>query len=350
MAIHLMTGTGTQADVNAALGIAAGSAPDPEAQGVGPVAGSAEAFPTPKAAEPPVVEEPATDPAEAPPEPPADAPPTEESAIPDSEFDPETGEPITERAARSPRSKLQTIKHLRKRAQGAEAERETFRERAARLEGELAAYKAGLAPPPATPPAAPHPVAAAPDPDAPKEADYETYEDYIRAVTAHETRKTVRATLDAERQTRAAEQARSTIQSRIATFREAHPDYDDAINSPDLKITDAMAAVLTDPENEYGPAVAYALAKDPARCARIAAMPPPRAIKEMGILEAEVRVPSAKPAPASVQNRPSVPPPPTPIRGGSAPAVRNLDDVAKSGDVKAFMHLRNAQEQARRAR
>ena len=270
--------------------------------------------------------------------------PVEESAIPDSEFDPETGEPITERAARSPRSKLQTIKHLRKRAQGAEAERETFREKAARLEGELAAYKAGAPPPP------PAPLPTTPSDDAPKEADFETYEDYIKAITAHETRKTVKATLEADRREREATQARTTIQSRIATFRETHPDYDTVITNPNLKITDAMAAVLTDPENEYSPAVAYALAKDPDRCARIAAMPPPRAIKEMGLLEAEVRVPSAKPAPASVPNRPSVPPPPTPIRGGSAPAVRNLDEVAKSGDVKAFMHLRNAQEHARRAR
>jgi hypothetical protein len=114
-----------------------------------------------------------------------------------------------------------------------------------------------------------------------------------------------------------------------------------------------MAAVLTDPENEYSPALAYALAKDPTRCARIAAMPPPRAIKEMGLLEAEVRAsnggkPAADKTPAV--SRPSAPPPPTPIRGGSAPAVRNLDEVAKAGDVKAFMQLRNAQEQARRAR
>jgi len=336
MAITLMTTTGSLPDVQAALGIAAGSAPAPDVD-PGPIAASVEALP--KA-------EPATEPSETPEAPPVETAPQDatpqaaEPEVPDSEFD-EDGEPLTERAARSSRTKLQTIKKLRARARHAETE-------LARREGELAALRA-LQTPSTT---AAEPVQTGMDSSEPKEADYATYEAWIEARADYRARQAVREELQ-QRQTQDAEtRQRESLAERIRAFEKDHPDYQELVSNPELQLTRAIAETLT--VSEDGPALAYALAKDVPRFKRIASLPPVLAIRALGELSAELRL-GAQPKVAEAAPPPKVPaapPPPTPVRGGSVAASVSLEDFAKTiqpGDPKTSEWIRRRNEQLRRA-
>lgn len=347
MAVTLMTTTGTLEDVNAALGIAAGSAPTPPEE-LGPISATVDAVPS-VPAEKNVREDGTLPPTEPAPQEatPADATTTvADDQVPDSEFD-EDGEPTTERAARSSRTKLQTIKKLRIRAREAEL-------RAARAEGELEARRALTAPPaPVTPP----PVQAT-DAAEPKEADFDTYEAFIEARADYRARKAYREEREKERaeaaqqsQQTAAQQQRQAIADRIQAFEKDHPDYREVVDNPDLILTDAIAYALQ--TSEDGPAMAYALAKDPDRFKRIAALPPADTMLELGVLRAELRQatpPKADARPATPV-MPTAPPPPTPVRGGSVSTAVSLEDFAKTiqpGDAKTSEWIRRRNEQIAR--
>jgi hypothetical protein len=185
---------------------------------------------------------------------------------------------------------------------------------------------------------------------------YETYEDYIIGLTrwtneCHDIEKAHAAKQDEFRQW--ATQATETLQSRITAFVKDHPDYNDVIGDPSLQISPAQAEYLYDPENEDGPAMAYALGKDPAICAAIRAMPDRQATMAMGRLHATVRAaslsatPPRVPPPKAVPT-PLAPPPPTPVRGAATPSTLSLEQMAKSGDIAAFFAARNAEEQRQR--
>lgn len=345
MAVTLMTTTGSLQDVQAALGIPAGSAP-PSGTETGPIVASAESLPVAPPAETvppepePTAETPDTPPVET--APPDATPPAADGEAPDSEFD-EDGEPLTERAARSSRTKLQTIKKLRVRARTAELE-------LARTQGELAAFKAGKAPAPLEPPAPP--VLTPTNDQEPQEADYATYEAYIEARADFRARRAVREELDQRQQHDEAVRVQRTVAERIAAFAAEHPDYQEVVSNPDLVLTPAIADTLT--ASEDGPALAYALAKDVPRFQRIRALPPVLAIRAIGELAAELRL--AQPAPKAAEppptpKLPSAPPPPTPVRGGSVATSVTLEEFAKSiqpGDAKTSEWIRRRNEQVAR--
>jgi len=341
MAITLMTTTGTQADINAALGIApetpsSGEANEPMTMSVETLT-PAKAEPTPELPfEPPA--EVAAAPAEA--EPVA----TTDETVPDSEFD-EDGEPTTERAARSSHTKLQTIKKLRVRARQAE-------ERAARLEGENAVLRT-LRPAesdtqaqPAAPPQAPLAFRPKPTPEdlhpTTGELLFSTNEEFIEALVDWKTEAR-----DAQRQV--AEATRHAVERRDA-FVKDHPDFMEVIADPSILINDAQKQVLNDPDNADAPAMVYALAKDRALCESIRQMPYHRALMAMGQLQARLATTTAPPSvPVTPQVPvPSAPPPPKTLRGATTPSTADYDTLAKAGDIQGFFAKRNADEQRRR--
>jgi len=361
MAITLMTTTGTIEDVQQALGVT--STPTIRTTDGDPIAASrAEADPTPTETPttPPVAV--STDTPAVPETAAAADTPAPDPEVPDSEFD-EDGEPTTERAARSSHTKLQTIKRLRVRAREAE-------QRAARLEGENAALRSlGITPatPPSTSPQTPvattdlpgmppKPVQDAVDPTTGAPV-YETYEDYIIGLTnwvnvCHDLER-ARRLQQAEHQRRS-HQAETTLQERLAAFVKDHPDYNDVIADPALIVSDIQTSILKDPENIHAPAMAYALGKDPALCASIAAMSPLQAAVAMGRLQAQIMSQTngngaKKTDPANLAPVSPVPPPPTPVRGLSTPATLSLEESAKRGDYEAFKALRDAEEKRLRS-
>ena len=97
------------------------------------------------------------------------------------------------------------------------------------------------------------------------------------------------------------------------------PDYETVAENPEVQITPHMGALILG--NEQGPQIAYHLGKNPQEAARIAALPVPQQLFEMGRLAAEV----ARPKP----NVSKAPPPVKPITGTNAAATeRSLDELS----------------------
>jgi hypothetical protein len=341
MAITLSTTTGTQADLDAAMGRPATPPPLEATDAATPVV---TATPQLDATAPDPVETPAADAA------PVDAAPVAaaEDVVPDSEFD-EDGEPTTERAARSSHTKLQTIKKLRVRARDAE-------QRAARLEGENAVLRSGVV--------SPGPVAPVPSAEIPSamfsglrpkptpedinpatgELVFRTNEDYVEALTDWK--------LDARDVARQQADSQKQLASKIQTFAQAHPDYNEVVANPQIFINAAQQQVLHDPDNADAPAMAYALAKDPALCETIRQLPYAKALVAMGKLQARLAsTPSNGDSPGPVSPMapsPAAPPPPKPLRGVASPSSVTIEALAKAGDIHGFIAARNAEEQRRR--
>lgn len=324
MAVQLMTTTGTEADVRAALGLK-------------PVEGQSQA-PTDAlisaTAEPADTSE---KPAEAVPEVVADAP------APPVDTDDDDATPQGKGA--------QTRGRLQKRIDELVAARYHTQGELDAAKRQIDKLEAQLSQKPAEAPSAP----AAPSGDAPREADFDTYDAYLAAVARHAAHEEVESRLkaqkaddDTKRQQTEQERVRATLHDRITAFAADHPDYEDTISNKELpNLTPVMLEVLMDPENDLGPALAYALAKDPARFKAVAAMPPIKAIKEFGRLEHEVRGNGAK-ASAPPMKTPAAPPPPTPVRGTSASATLSLEELAKritpgDSETSVWLARRNAE-------
>lgn len=117
-------------------------------------------------------------------------------------------------------------------------------------------------------------------------------------------------------------QAQAEFARRTQEVRASNPDFDDAIESVShIAVPQYIQeALLT---AEAGPVIMYQLAKSPAELARISALPPLDAAREIGRLEAKLASGAApqKPKPAA---RP--PAPPTSVNG-SAANTRSLEDL-----------------------
>lgn len=113
------------------------------------------------------------------------------------------------------------------------------------------------------------------------------------------------------------------LQTQLAAARVAHPDFDEAladvshINVPRV-VHDAI--LTSDAPGE----IMYSLAKRPAELARISALPPLDAVREIGRLEAKLASGAAPQAPKPAARPPS---PPSKVTGSSAPSTRRWDDL-----------------------
>lgn len=119
---------------------------------------------------------------------------------------------------------------------------------------------------------------------------------------------------------RAALEAQQALQKRTAEFKALHPDFDEVLMQADgVPVSGVVSqALLT---SDQGPAIMYALASNPAELARISALPPLDAVREIGRLEA--RLASSTPAPKTQAPKVARKPAPAPIapvtaRGPSA--------------------------------
>lgn len=131
---------------------------------------------------------------------------------------------------------------------------------------------------------------------------------------------------------RNAQSAQAEFQRRTAEVRQKNPDFDDVIlSASDVPVSPALQqALLT---SEHGPSIMYALAKNPAELARLSALPPLDAAREIGRLEARQPSPTAGPNKQKPAIRPPVPPSTV---NGSAASTRNLDDLPMSEYKRAF--------------
>lgn len=136
-----------------------------------------------------------------------------------------------------------------------------------------------------------------------------------------------------EAQTRQAH-AQQEFQKRTEEVRAAHPDFDDVVQGVEhVPVPPALQqALLT---SSVGPEIMYQLASNPAELARIAALPPYDAFREIGRLEAKASstaAPTPKTAPRSAARPPA---PPTNVGGTKAP-TRSLDDLPLAEYKRAY--------------
>lgn len=102
-----------------------------------------------------------------------------------------------------------------------------------------------------------------------------------------------------------------SFQSRLIDAAERIPGIMDAINDPNIPVSEVAATVIY--ESEQGPEIAYHLAKNPAEARRIASLNPRQQVKELGALEHTLRVQAQ---PRKISNAPK-PAPMVAAGGGS---------------------------------
>jgi hypothetical protein len=123
-------------------------------------------------------------------------------------------------------------------------------------------------------------------------------------------------------------------QERINKAKAEIPDWEDTIASAtELKVGDIVRDVII--ESEFGPQILYHLASTDEEVAKINAMPAKDALRYIGRLEARYEAAAEAPekvAPAKVEAKPRVKPPPpiTPIKSGSSP----VNEVYEPGEFK----------------
>ena len=151
---------------------------------------------------------------------------------------------------------------------------------------------------------------------------------YVQSMVAEGIRQ------EKERERQAAQQAEfaKRTQETIA----AHPDFEDVVSSVEhIPVSPALQQViLTSP---VGPEIMYQLAKSPGELARISALHPLDAAREIGRLEAKA---SSTPAPKTQTKSATRPPAPPTNVGGSSTSARDRDDLPIADYKRAFRSKR----------
>lgn len=227
---------------------------------------------------------------DAPPATEADAQNSDETPAPGAD-DQKTGESDEQKQAR--RESRRSASNARKAAALAEAQTEArmLRERLERFE---------------------KPVEATPEP---KREDFDSLEDFHKALARSEAQKITKETIEADRKARSQQETQARTQEtdkKVAdawtkgeeAFKKEAKDYDEVVGEfveSDLSDLDPTArrAIL---ESDLGQRVLYHLAKNPDEAERIAQLSPTRQVIEIGKLEDKVNPPkkqSSAPAPVS---------------------------------------------------
>lgn len=145
----------------------------------------------------------------------------------------------------------------------------------------------------------------------PKPEDFEDYGGYVRALAKFEAKALVRAELAASETQRQEAAQVTTWKQRVEAAKVKLPDFDQAMSTSTAPMSKTMAQVIR--ESEQGPEVAYHLTQHPEVAARIAALQPLAAARELGKIEASLSAPKEAPQPKRIT---SAPVPPTTIGSG----------------------------------
>ncbi len=173
----------------------------------------------------------------------------------------------------------------------------------------------------------------------PQRADFETYEDYVRAIGRHEAQKELaksRQEAQQREQQASAERYQREFQKvaeqRIEAGRKEYADFDEVINEAvaDGLIQPGGALHMAIIESDLGHKIAYHLAKNPDEAERIAALSPLSMARELGKLEAKIAAaPAQKPTAAPID----------PVGGNS----RSSTGPSDTDDAETWRRKREAQ-------
>jgi hypothetical protein len=161
-------------------------------------------------------------------------------------------------------------------------------------------------------------------PGEPKPEQFESFEEYNRALVRHEARVLIDQERQFEYQAKAQQQeqqVQATWKEREASAREKLVDYDATVypmlEYPAIANNPYFAAALIG--SPQGAEVLYQLGKNPQEAIRIANLDPASCAREIGKLEAKLEGQSKKTS--------SAPPPPKPVQGGAKATTGLRDDI-----------------------
>lgn len=185
--------------------------------------------------------------------------------------------------------------------------------------------------------------------DEPKPENFKTVGEYTRALTKYEVAKAKREALanaekakeqdKAEKTQAQANERAQTFAKRQAEFMKATPDYEEIVEGADFDVPNVAMQYMV--ESEYGPQLAYHLAKNPDVADRLRNLSPGRVLAELGKLESKFeKQPEAQAAPTT-RTVSKAPPPITPLEGKTTP-------VTKDPSQMSFAELRALREQQKR--
>ena len=180
------------------------------------------------------------------------------------------------------------------------------------------------------------PQTPAPPTGPPQAEQYASHEDYVLAAARYGAQQELQARdqqTAQERQQAQQLQFQQQLMQREHEFKAQHPDFDQVVfTGLKGKVSPILQqALMVVPD---GPAVAYALARQPELVQRLNTLPPPLVLVELGRLSPP---PTTTPANGTTTNGASAPPPalPTPLTplsgsGAGAPHLAYRDDMTQA--------------------
>lgn len=178
------------------------------------------------------------------------------------------------------------------------------------------------------------------DDSEPKEADFSSYGDYLRAVAKWEIKQSYKAQSQEQQERQQQESFKKTadtFQERSEKLREKYEDFDEVCFGDHVVISEVMSMAILD--SEYGPEINYYLGSNPQESLRIAKLSPYAAAREIGKLELKFANPQTQPKKPS-----NAPDPINPVK----PKAPASDGPSSEDDVGTWIQKRRKQVRGNR--
>jgi hypothetical protein len=164
--------------------------------------------------------------------------------------------------------------------------------------------------------------------------DESKYQDALLSFASKAAERTVTAKLSEWERSQSQQRQAQTFKAKEAAFAATVDDYADKVYDPSVPISAAMAEAIAD--SDIGPMLAYHLADNREVAARIAALSPVQAARELGKIEAQLSAPKQKPVTKA-------PPPPPKIQGTGSDdmPVKASDPESDKLEINEWMRRRD---------
>jgi hypothetical protein len=164
----------------------------------------------------------------------------------------------------------------------------------------------------------------------PVKEKFKTQDEYIEALADWKFDQRQKESETKSQQTRMQTEREKMISdhnSRTQEFKKSVEDFDDALSEVDhIPFPPAMADIILN--NDQGPAIMYAMAKDPENYERISKLPPLAMAREIGKIEAKLDAPST--VTTSSKKTTNAPAPVRSINGSPVVPKKTLEQAAET--------------------
>lgn len=165
---------------------------------------------------------------------------------------------------------------------------------------------------------------------APNINDFDSDAEYESAVRRHDAKEVAREIAAdnareaaGQHQQEAARAVAETYNQRVEAAMTRFPDFKEVVGGAQIQISNEMVQALH--ESEYGPDLAYQLAKNPAEAQRLAAMGTRQLDRELGRMEAAIAAKTPAAAPAAPAARTTKAPAPATTGAAASSSPANTD-------------------------